>query len=68
MMRKKTRELKGAFVYMFLEDYKFLKEYCAIQGQRGDYSHIIKVAIHEAVEKLRKIHDVVRFEDKEKGD
>lgn len=54
---KKRLDLKAIHVHINLDDYNYLKDYCLKMGQRGDFSHLIKQAVHNIVGELRKIED-----------
>jgi|TARA_Y100000310_G_scaffold122170_1_gene120823 hypothetical protein len=52
---KKGSRLRAIHTYIHLEDYEFLKEYCIVNGQRGDFSHLIKTAVGNVVRELKEI-------------
>lgn len=56
-MKKKPSNLKGVHVYIFIDDYLFLKEYVKKNGQRGDFTHLIKQSIRNTVDELKKIEE-----------
>ncbi len=62
MPRIKDPNLKGIYLYVFLDDYNFLKDYCKKYGQRGDYTHLIKESIRKTVKELKKIDDKCKKE------
>lgn len=63
MAKSKKRKLKGIHIYINPKDYDFLKNYCENNGQRGDYSLIIRTAIHQAVVTLEKVCKTVEKEE-----
>ena len=56
-MPKKGSDLKAIHTWINRKDYEYLKDYCKINGQRGDFSHLIKQAVHNIVIELTKIDE-----------